>query len=462
MLQLKRIDSSEAPQEHQHSGDQVTKPPEPAQPQHMFLYYQGPYSWSCLSASPWKDEIFLSYLVADLGPMGTLYRKIAMSSDQPDSSQRAATKQCFLALATTFYGVGHAEESIVDGGRRIYSRALTMLNATISDSSRHGMTETLSSVVALSLHEAIAPTLTNSHTWLCHINGLEQLFAAHGPITDASDPLVKVLVEATRLIMITVTLYTRRPSLMSRPEWKAANTNQSVYDSALPYILDALAQLPTLYSERDALVSDSQTQAPGDTDGTSSPYPILGVQSLLGSSLGLLNDIRAQRTQWMDSHPNSEFPSLPSTRIYSIQPYPCRIITHFSSLHVANAFTLYNCLLILINQFIISVCRLIPTKHRDILAEELASEQVSVAAVEILKSIDYHLPFTLPASESILHGSGPRNFYLLFPMRVAFQVLSQSESLNALSQKLWLKDIFDVIKGRAGPWASNEQIFRLG
>lgn len=263
-------------------------------------------------------------------------------------------------------------------------------------------------------------------------------------------------------MMVTVSLHTRRPSLMSRPEWRAAKTDLSVHDSALPCLLDALAQLPVLYSERDALVSVSKKQALEDPDRTSISYSAADVQSLLVSSLGLLDDIHAQRTRWMDLHPNSEFPSLPSADDYSTWPCPFPIVTHFSSLHLANAFAFYNCILILLHQFILSLYDLLPAEDRDALAGELATEQVSVAADEILRSIDYHLPFTIPGSGCRGHGAGSPNFYLVFPMRVAFKVISQFNTPDALSKKLWLKEIFDIIMGRAGPWASNKHIFGLG
>lgn len=146
ILQLKKVYSPEALQTNRDSEDQLTKAPDSSQSQSELSPFQGLYSWSQLTASPWKEEIILSYLVADFGPMGTIYQKLK-------TSQQEATKQCFLALATTFFGVGHAEDSIVTEGRRLYSQALITLNASISNRGRHGMIEILSSVVALSLHE---------------------------------------------------------------------------------------------------------------------------------------------------------------------------------------------------------------------------------------------------------------------------------------------------------------------
>jgi hypothetical protein len=80
----------------------------------------------------------------------------------------------------------------------------------------------------------------------------------------------------------------------------------------------------------------------------------------------------------------------------------------------------------------------------------------------ILKSMDYHIPFAQSEATSTAEDSGPRNFDLLFTLRVAHKALSGSRSLQAMYQKLWLEDVFDMINDRAGPWASNHQIFRIG
>lgn len=146
ILQLKKVYSPEALRTDRDCEDQLAKAPNSSQSQRELSPFQGLYSWSQLTASPWKEEVILSYLVADFGPMGTIYQKLK-------ASQHEATKQCFLALATTFFGVGHAEASIVTEGRRLYCQALTTLNASISNRGCHRMIEILSSVVALSLHE---------------------------------------------------------------------------------------------------------------------------------------------------------------------------------------------------------------------------------------------------------------------------------------------------------------------
>ena len=63
---------------------------------------------------------------------------------------------------------------------------------------------------------------------------------------------------------------------------------------------------------------------------------------------------------------------------------------------------------------------------------------------------------------STAEDSSPRNFYLLFPLRVADKAFSGSRSLQAVYQKLWLEDVFNMSKDGVGPWTSNMQIFRFG
>lgn len=295
-----------------------------------------------------------------------------------------------------------------------------------------------------------------------HIRGLEQLLAAHGPVTQASDPLVKILVENTRLTMIATSLYSRKPSLMSHPNWKADTPDQSIHDDGISYLLDGLAQLPKLYNLQDTLVAAMPKDKAAHPDSVEPLGEAPSASLLLSTSLELLNDIQSKRALWMNIHPKSEFPSLPTASSSSSNSCPFSIVTHFSSLPVANAFTFYNCLIVLINRFIVSIHETYPPNSRDDLAKELALDQVCIASTNILRSIDYHLPYTLGGPASMAQGSGPRNFYLLLPMRVAYQALCESKAPDAVSKRLWLKDVFDIIKARAGPWASNEQIFRLG
>jgi hypothetical protein len=85
--------------------------------------------------------------------MEVICRSLVRPSYQADSLEKTARKQCFRALATTLYGLGHAEESLLYDGRSLYLRALKMVNNSITGSDSLASIETLSSVVALCLHE---------------------------------------------------------------------------------------------------------------------------------------------------------------------------------------------------------------------------------------------------------------------------------------------------------------------
>jgi len=186
------------------------------------------------------------------------------------------------------------------------------------------------------------------------------------------------------------------------------------------------------------------------TDVRSSP-----AQRLLHRSLNLLDHIHSQINEWKSCHTNSEFFTLPSSYTPSAQPYPCEVVTHFSNLNVANVVTFYNAVLILINRFVISTCELLPFTGTNKLINESASDEIYVAVMEILKNIDYHIQFTQKTVTS------PRNLYLLLPIRIAHRALSESQSAQNITRKLWLEDVLNYITIRAGPWTTNRSIFGL-
>jgi hypothetical protein len=294
------------------------------------------------------------------------------------------------------------------------------------------------------------------------MNGLEQIFSSQGPISVKSNPTCGALLDVTRPMMIVAALHTRRPSLMSRPEWSAVtmhNCNddqQSQPDPGLGYLMDALAQLSVLYHARDKIVEGQSTTCSIGCNNHAEP-----VRALLDRSLNVRDDICTQRGQWRAAHQNSGFLTISDNHFPSSHPCPYPVVTHFCSLEVANASTFYNAVLIMINQFIISVHALFPTQDDRVIAVTSASEQISVAVMDILMCIDYHLPFTDRSVASASGTSGPRNIYLLLPLRIAHKVLSQSESLQDICQRLWLEDVMAFIRSRAMPWMSNDQIFGM-
>ncbi|KAH8653789.1 hypothetical protein BX600DRAFT_85948 [Xylariales sp. PMI_506] len=409
------------------------------------------------SVSPICNHQYLSYLVKNLnGPMADICCALVTQNYQVISFPQIVLKQCFVALAMTFFGFSHAHESLVKEGRRHYLAALKMVNATISKPRSPNTKELLSSIYALCLHEAIAPTSMSEHSWLRHIDGLEQFFSTHQPI-EGERSITSALLEITRPVMIVAALHARRPSLMARREWTAAaiyrqsKNNKFSPESAIADLLDALAELPSLYHEGDALETRKRPYP-----GINNHYMVVTVRALINRSLDLRDRVLLMKSQLQVIRQVIDFPSILYTPVAPVQPYPCTHIRNFSTIHWANAFMLYNTLVVLINQFLSSLYLLLPVCEVEVLSGESVSKQTFAAITEIIESIPYQISFLRSTST---FTTGNRNFYLLFPIRIARQALLLSHSAQDTTKRLWLDDIFDMIRRQGGPWMSNDQIF---
>ncbi|KUJ21299.1 uncharacterized protein LY89DRAFT_705124 [Mollisia scopiformis] len=415
--------------------------------------------WPAPSESAMRHDHFIAHLVTNLdGPIKIIcHSQLLAISHHVDSLERVARNHSFQALATTFYGLAHAQLPLVLYGRRLYLQALSMVNTTIScccDSTGF-FSETLSSVVALSLHE---------------------LLAMHGSLLNRSNPLAIALLEVTRPMMIVAALIARRPSLMAQPEWNTTTIclpndhHLPSPRSALAYLLNAFAQLPALYCEYDTILSERSADPSIQTSsGTHKQIVSTSVQTLLSRAFSLRDDICFQSTCWTTSDPDFEFSSVSPTIVASTPPYPCTDIIHFSSPQAANVVTFYNAITILINELIVSSLSLLPSDDINVLTQAAASEQTSTAISHIIRSVDYSLPFAPPPESTIrppeprmASASGPHNFYLTIAIRVAHRVLSQSQAPQDIGKKLWLEGVLCTIQDRGGTWMSNDHIFRAG
>lgn len=217
-----------------------------------------------------------------------------------------------------------------------------------------------------------------------------------------SDTVYIALLEANRLIIIVAALHARRPSLMARPEWRAVKSHSHIHDnsahSELAYLLDTLAQLTTLYLERDKFVAVNSMQLAIETI----PFPDTpAIRSLLDRSLNLLSDIQYRRSLWLESHPSSEFSTLPRSDTCSSSCYPFPEVLHFSSIGAANLSIIHSTAVILTHQFAASVHQLLPANaYNTQLEGTLAPTCIASAVTQILRSIDYYLTLTYSTSSS--------------------------------------------------------------
>lgn len=93
------------------------------------------------------DDIFVNYTLAHL----------LRSSDQVEQDvtgiERTLANQCFLALATSYFGGEHKEKSLVERGLQRYGVALKGLHDAMGNSSKMKTYDVLESVIVMSLFE---------------------------------------------------------------------------------------------------------------------------------------------------------------------------------------------------------------------------------------------------------------------------------------------------------------------
>jgi len=256
--------------------------------------------------------------------------------------------------------------------------------------------------------------------------------------------------------MIVAGLLARRPSLLAHPDWSAINNVKSNDDNSTfaleqAQIFDILAQLPTLYYKQDIITLSSAAESANTATSSKRKSSLSDLQSILGQALILLDKIKGKMKQWKVSYPDTEYTAFPCRIVPSVQPYPCTVVTHFSSRYRAYLSTLYNSTIILINQFIVSINWFLPDTPTSASLIISASEQISAAVMEIIQSIDYELEY--------IGKTARDSFYLFFPIRTACQALTKSTSAESLSQKLWLEDVHTLIANRAGAWTYSKTIF---
>lgn len=92
------------------------------------------------------DEIYVSYTLTHL--------LRGVDEETPSQGvQRTLSNQCFMALATTYFGTQHQEKSIFEHGLQRYGKALKNVNMALGDPGRVIGYDLLESVVVMALFE---------------------------------------------------------------------------------------------------------------------------------------------------------------------------------------------------------------------------------------------------------------------------------------------------------------------
>lgn len=338
-----------------------------------------------------NDDLFLAYLRSTLFVVSMADNK----SENPSARtwpgflahprEHPLASQCLLALSQVYFGSQRDVPDVSARGRVLYVQSLSRLNTTLSDTHLRQTDDTLLSIMIFFLYEMLV--LSTSAAWIEHALGLGRLIELRGP-DSFNRPDQRTLFEVNRFIIILASLAIAKPTFLSRPEWK---TVPWIYapdrKNSMQSLLDIFADVATL---KGLLVSDSYQ----------------GLRHVVHDGIyEAIGNLRSWRSAW-DMDNVLDVTDVPNT--YDDQNILPSVL-HFSSVYLANAFSLYNAILI-------QALRLLSSANNGRLDAVHATEMVNAAA-EICKATEYQLQVSDPMAGQ---------FMMLFPLRMASLALEDS------------------------------------
>jgi hypothetical protein len=248
-----------------------------------------------------------------------------------------------------------------------------------------------------------------------------------------------MILEQIRSSVIFAAIVLHKPTILARPEWKTvpwALHPERIDQGKL--LFDILSDCPELFVLRDRL------SAIQDQCERSSAVKNLAAQARL-----ILHNLDQWDQIWTSdlSHECIEAPSPPSTPTYvdlNGQTVPLwSTILQYESLHHSNLLTVYNGALVLVLRFILDI----DIKCTD---GDYLQSRMYEAGIIICRSVEYHYR----------QSSGDQGgFFLLFPLRMAYDAVGRS---NAAIER-WLKVVLDdIATGRRGMWRSAKTLLEIG
>ena len=430
----------------------------------------------CLSPTPPSDESFVLYTINNLGKndwMVMAYQNISQIHTSTLSPQSFLMGQCLLALAKIFYGVKRQEKGVMREGMNLYSGALNTLSSSFGIRESNVTIETVVSVLLLSMIEVctilteISTSLTcvsqsilptGKTSWMSHILGLERLFALCRPSKLERDfSFEHAMVKSCRPVMILGAFFTRKPSLMGDPAWKAMMRDQGCHDTlnvterwtspSLSFLLDTLAKLPQLFTYCDECTLSSRRE-PAKT----SPQFIAALCSRVGHLQKIMRD---WKDQWDFNLHDNMYEVLSTNEPERLRISDWKTVFYFSSVDVAITFGMYHSVVILVNSIAAVLIQagfwISSRSEYDIIKPRVEiSSQIVLASIRssiqnICRTIEYHLHTTHLSQE---HA----DYYLFFPIHVARRASIQ---LRQSVEATWLTEALEAMRLRypMGIWA---------
>ena len=289
-------------------------------------------------------------------------------------------------------------------------------------------------------------------SWTTHILGLERLFALRGPWNFAnSATLDRALLEICRPVMIVAAFYTQKPSLMSKPEWKAVaqpldlgetsfQNPQSNAASDLVFLAGFLAALPALYVECEDCIEVVKTNP--------SLPPRTRAEVIWSKARQLQQELQAWKENWDDHYCQSEIcqnwhPGLVLGLTVSINRTTS---SPLESVELATTFAIYHSVVILLISIPIRFCQAGLLGHTtsvpggsDIQGHSRDPRQVfnvKTSILSIYSAARYLLQSTVPSQ-------APADLVLFFPVHVARRASIQ---LGLSAELALMSDAFQMMR----------------
>ncbi|EED14757.1 conserved hypothetical protein [Talaromyces stipitatus ATCC 10500] len=363
----------------------------------------------------------------------------------PPNLDQGLVSKAFLALCTTFFGVEHKEQQLISRGFHQYGHALERVHGALGDPSRRASFDLLKSIAVMSLFEFLISDRQDG--WLSHTVGLEKLYALRGPYSFKTLSELQ-LFENSRPSIIFSSLFLRRHTILSKPEWKVMPwITYPDKKTAMQRLVDLLADCPALFMEQDRIASES----PGTPDQTGD------LIELLRKVIRLLDDLLQWNEQWELENPDYcyDVPAPASTPLiasmYDGDSYvpAWSTVLEYKSMYHANTVIVYNGTLVLLLNLAQSVMQMksIPTMHQT--PHIIDMKKIYNAGITICRSVEYHL-------QSMRQGAG--SFFLLFPLRMAYVSVGRTEPTIGT----WIQDVLKQIQdGKSGRWATAKYLLDL-
>jgi hypothetical protein len=271
----------------------------------------------------------------------------------------------------------------------------------------------------------------NKDGWIAHAMGMQKLIELRGPESFQTLP-ERAAFQTFRPSIIFASLILRQPTILSQQRWKdvpwALDPEQKIL---IHHLVDILADCPGLVAQKDRALAANEVLKPQLIRQLKEQFSLRLKQLAYWKNCWDVTE-----TQYCHEVPAAEGTPTVNNTTEDMPRKAWETVWSYNTLYHANALTIYHATHIHYLKLTLSL-------DGEAFAEEkLDSAQDEYSAgIEICRSVDYHL-------DKMREGAG--SFFLMFPLRMAWEAVGKVEPAIGT----WLQDVLKKIEtGVAGRWA---------